>query len=326
MTTEPTPEPVLTAPFTSEQVDALNAFQKSGRMHPFTCGGEHVSGGPYLVARRDGWHCSDPYAEGCGYTQNWAHAFMADPGAWPAPFPAPTARPTPASVPVQASSGTAQDGLADTGTEFVQQTDSPDWDAIEAAEAETTEADIDQMMADGIPVQVITGAPQTMGSTPIMISVVTPVPADATLRDRIRSAIHDADDHWCNYNDGADYDALTTAVLAAVQPEVDRAETAEAALARVREQCAEWLQPTNSRSWDAQVRDSIASGCAHMILTAIDGEPAGIDRPAMHRAAVQQIREAAGRLLYLAGARVLDALDEPDSLTPSADQPDGDDR
>jgi hypothetical protein len=56
-----------------------------------------------------------------------------------------------------------------------------------------------------------------------------------------------------------------------------RAETAEAALTRVREQCAEWLAPTGSRSWDAQVRDSIALGCAQMILTAIDGEPA--DQP-----------------------------------------------
>jgi hypothetical protein len=47
-------------------------------MHPFTCGSdEHTPGSPKLVAREDGWHCSDPYSEGCDYRQNWAHAFMA---------------------------------------------------------------------------------------------------------------------------------------------------------------------------------------------------------------------------------------------------------
>jgi regulator of extracellular matrix RemA (YlzA/DUF370 family) len=49
----------------------------------------------------------------------------------------------------------------------------------------------------------------------------------------------------------------------------ERTEAAEAALTRVREQCAEWIQPTNSRTWDAQVRDSIALSCAHMILAAL---------------------------------------------------------
>ncbi|MCI3277594.1 hypothetical protein [Streptomyces cylindrosporus] len=76
----------IRAPWTSEQVDALNAFQERGGMHPFTCGGEHTPGSPVLVAREDGWHCSDPYDEGCGFTQDWAHAFMANPDEWPTPF------------------------------------------------------------------------------------------------------------------------------------------------------------------------------------------------------------------------------------------------
>jgi hypothetical protein len=74
-------------------VAALNRFQREGGMHPFTCGGEHAPGSPVLVARIDGWHCSDPYGEGCDYRQDWAHRFMAAPDAWPK---------TPASAPVPA--------------------------------------------------------------------------------------------------------------------------------------------------------------------------------------------------------------------------------
>ena len=70
-------------PWTSEQARALNRFQTEGGMHPFTCGGDHAPGAPILVAREDGWHCSDPYREGCDYRQDWAHAFMADSDAWP---------------------------------------------------------------------------------------------------------------------------------------------------------------------------------------------------------------------------------------------------
>lgn len=91
-------------PWTPEQVAALNAFQRCGRVHPFTCGvcrdrdtdalvakieaaraaGEPdppwKSGGQHaLVATADGWVC-----ETCDYTQDWAHAFMAEP---PPPHP-----------------------------------------------------------------------------------------------------------------------------------------------------------------------------------------------------------------------------------------------
>jgi hypothetical protein len=76
----------IRAPWTPEQVAALNRFQAEGGMHPFTCGGEHAPGSPALVAYTDGWRCPQPYGEACDYRQDWAHAFMADPGAWPKPF------------------------------------------------------------------------------------------------------------------------------------------------------------------------------------------------------------------------------------------------
>jgi hypothetical protein len=63
------------APWTEQQVVALNNFQRSGVMHPFTCGGDHELH-QTLVAEWDGWRCPD---EACGYRQTWAHAFMADP-------------------------------------------------------------------------------------------------------------------------------------------------------------------------------------------------------------------------------------------------------
>lgn len=76
------PEPLLPpirAPFTPAQVTALNAYQQAGRMHPFTCGGDHAPGSPALVAYTDGWRCPQPYGEHCNYRQDWAHAFMAEP-------------------------------------------------------------------------------------------------------------------------------------------------------------------------------------------------------------------------------------------------------
>lgn len=73
------------APWTPEQVAALNAFQKRGQFHPFTCGNAygHEYYSPTLIALEDGWHCPAPF---CGYRQNWAHEYMADPSRWPTPF------------------------------------------------------------------------------------------------------------------------------------------------------------------------------------------------------------------------------------------------
>lgn len=69
----------IRAPWTPEQVAALNRFQAEGGMHPFTCGNDHATDALHLVAHEDGWHCWLP---DCDYRQDWAHAFMADPGAW----------------------------------------------------------------------------------------------------------------------------------------------------------------------------------------------------------------------------------------------------
>lgn len=64
----------ITAPFTRDQIKALNRYQREGLMHPFTCvrdHDEHV----LLVAGPNGWWCP---VQTCTYTQEWAHGFMAD--------------------------------------------------------------------------------------------------------------------------------------------------------------------------------------------------------------------------------------------------------
>ena len=69
----------IQAPWTDEQVAALNKYQFSGVMHPFTCGKPeglpHTITTEVLIATTDGWICA---VKGCSYTQNWAHEFMAD--------------------------------------------------------------------------------------------------------------------------------------------------------------------------------------------------------------------------------------------------------
>lgn len=65
------------APFTDEQVAQLLRWQTAGFVHPFTCASEvadHPSG-VMLVPARAGWICPLPT---CGFTQNWAHSYMAD--------------------------------------------------------------------------------------------------------------------------------------------------------------------------------------------------------------------------------------------------------
>lgn len=71
----------IKAPWTDEQVKALNDWQKRPTFHPFTCGAiePHPVGPPgsetfryvetnrTLIAFNDGWHCPT-----CSYTQDWA--------------------------------------------------------------------------------------------------------------------------------------------------------------------------------------------------------------------------------------------------------------
>ncbi len=69
---------VLAAPFTDDEIEALNSWQKSKLTHPYTCGSgnrtdaAHTDGEGVLVATRDGWIC--PF---CDYTQDWAAPFTA---------------------------------------------------------------------------------------------------------------------------------------------------------------------------------------------------------------------------------------------------------
>lgn len=63
--------PIITAPWSADQVDALNRFQRASIVHPFTCPGHDGDGDRDLVATRRGWICCH-----CDYTQEWAHRFM----------------------------------------------------------------------------------------------------------------------------------------------------------------------------------------------------------------------------------------------------------
>lgn len=58
------------APWTPEQVEALNQWQQAGYVHPFTCRGDH-DGARELIATEDGWLCPT-----CEDRQLWAHRMM----------------------------------------------------------------------------------------------------------------------------------------------------------------------------------------------------------------------------------------------------------
>ncbi len=100
----------IRAPFTSEQVTALNRWQTSGPGHPFTCGSTHATGrSPVLDATHSGWICPDP---ACSFTQDWAHGVMASPGEWAQLTALPgvwaAATPTPCSIPECDTDGTGE--------------------------------------------------------------------------------------------------------------------------------------------------------------------------------------------------------------------------
>lgn len=66
----------IQAPWDEGTVRALNAYQEQAYFHPFTCRNRPHPGNQeaVLVATAEGWVCRS-----CAYTQDWAHAFMADP-------------------------------------------------------------------------------------------------------------------------------------------------------------------------------------------------------------------------------------------------------
>lgn len=70
----------IKAPFTEEQVEALNNYQQESGFHPFTClhnlhnecGRSNKDEEGVLIASKEGWICP------CGkWRQDWAHDFMA---------------------------------------------------------------------------------------------------------------------------------------------------------------------------------------------------------------------------------------------------------
>lgn len=69
----------IVAPWTVEQVDALNRWQHLGYVHEFTCPVEH-EGDKTLLATRSSLIC--PH---CMYRQEWAHDFMLDASQHPEP-------------------------------------------------------------------------------------------------------------------------------------------------------------------------------------------------------------------------------------------------
>lgn len=68
---------LIWAPWSEEQVQALNRFQQLGIMHPFTCGkrDNHREDDGILIASEAGWHCP---AWNCDYIQTWAYLGMTD--------------------------------------------------------------------------------------------------------------------------------------------------------------------------------------------------------------------------------------------------------
>ena len=62
-------EQPVKAPWTEDQVNSANEFQKAGIFHPYTCGKCRDD----LVATPEGWKCS------CGqWHQDWAEPMMLD--------------------------------------------------------------------------------------------------------------------------------------------------------------------------------------------------------------------------------------------------------
>jgi len=57
------------APWSDEQVYALNRWQGCDWVHEFTCPAGHM-----LAALHSGWVCPD-----CNYRQTWAHDYMYNP-------------------------------------------------------------------------------------------------------------------------------------------------------------------------------------------------------------------------------------------------------
>jgi hypothetical protein len=78
------PPGTVIAPWSDGTVAALNAAQRHGCFHPYTCredrhavGGEGWQPRPTLTATSEGWECPDP---GCDQDQHWADASIIEYG------------------------------------------------------------------------------------------------------------------------------------------------------------------------------------------------------------------------------------------------------
>ncbi len=70
------PDETIRPPWDLATVETLNSYQIDSGFHPFTCPASPHGrkAKQFLLATSGGWICPD-----CDYTQDWAHAFMADP-------------------------------------------------------------------------------------------------------------------------------------------------------------------------------------------------------------------------------------------------------
>ena len=69
--------PRTNAPFTKEQAESINAYQKAGVFHEFTCATEDCDG---VLQASEG---AGLYCPQCHYTQGWVHSWVAN-GTWKA--------------------------------------------------------------------------------------------------------------------------------------------------------------------------------------------------------------------------------------------------
>lgn len=66
---------MIHTPFSVDQCMSLNAYQRSGIGHPFTCPGKHGDEQVLLVALQEGWRCP---MRSCPHRQRWAWQWMSD--------------------------------------------------------------------------------------------------------------------------------------------------------------------------------------------------------------------------------------------------------
>jgi hypothetical protein len=59
---------IVRAPWSAQQVNALNDYQARDDVHEYTCVNDHDEESRILIATEQGWVCPS-----CDYKQDWAH-------------------------------------------------------------------------------------------------------------------------------------------------------------------------------------------------------------------------------------------------------------